>query len=136
MGGRRHNKEGEKVIDLTKKKAFRSRLYLSNIKTQDCKWCFAPADEPHHIKGIGNLSGAGMTAPDSAAMAMCRGCHTEMHSTPGNWPSQWDYILMTQLEEIRSGRLRFCAGAKSDDVEKLVRAIMAAMDNDVLCVRG
>ena len=104
-------------MNLQKQKPFRSRKYLDNIKSQDCKHCFAPADDPHHIANIGNLSGYGQVSPDWAAMAMCRGDHTRMHSEPEMWESQWSYTLMTLSEEMRQGRVKCCASKDPEDIE-------------------
>lgn len=92
-----------------KVKAFRSKKYLAWVKTLPCVDCGAPADDPHHAIGIGlGVSGMGMTAPDSLAMPMCRGCHTRMHNDPKMWEMQLLWIVKT---------------------------LMAAMDEGILCIR-
>lgn len=74
---------------------WRSDKYKKWVKAQNCVLCDAPADDPHHIKGVGNLSGAGLTAPDWALIPVCRVCHGLFHSEPDLWDSQWEFALRT-----------------------------------------
>lgn len=55
---------------------WRSRKYLDWVKSLPCVMCGAPADDPHHLKHVGGLSGAGLTAPDGYVLPVCR-THTE-----------------------------------------------------------
>lgn len=88
---------------LPKNKAWRSRHYLDWVASQPCCVCGAPADEAHHIKGTGGMSGTGMKAPDSASMPMCRTHHDEMHRDPSLWPDQYRYITATLIRAIDQG---------------------------------
>lgn len=90
---------------MIKRKAFRSRRYLDWVKAQDCVMCGAPADDPHHIKGVGHMSGAGMTAPDSMAMPVCRPCHDEILRTPELWAQQWEWVAKTLDKALSDGAL-------------------------------
>ncbi|WP_051222302.1 DUF968 domain-containing protein [Neptunomonas japonica] len=86
-----------------KQKAFRSPKYLKWVKSLPCCMCFGNADDPHHIKGVGHLSGGSMTAPDNFVMPMCRNCHAEMHRNPELWPDQWEYVARTLAQAISEG---------------------------------
>ncbi|WP_262927376.1 DUF968 domain-containing protein [Phytohalomonas tamaricis] len=85
---------------------FRSRQYLNWVKQQPCCCCEAPADDPHHIKGIGHLSGAGLTAPDSFAIGLCRPCHDALHARPELLALQPVWLLDT----LSKGMKRFPDG--------------------------
>ncbi len=82
-------------------KAYRNKKYLKWVKTLPCCICHTPADDSHHVIGIGHLSGMGMKAPDNYAMPLCRGCHTDMHNKPAMWPPQWEYIARVQAQWIQ-----------------------------------
>lgn len=84
-------------------KAWRSRKYLDWVKTLPCVRCFAPADDPHHLIGVGGMGGTGTKAPDSMVMPVCRGCHTFIHSTPEIWSEQWEWIAKTLKRAIDEG---------------------------------
>lgn len=86
-------------------KAFASQAYIDWLKTLPCCNCQAPADDPHHLIGLGGMSGTGMTAPDSMAMPVCRPCHDEIHATPELWPRQWEWIARTLEKALRDGVL-------------------------------
>lgn len=90
---------------LPKSTTFRSRDYLEWVKTQPCVICHAPADDPHHLIGVGAMSGAGMKAPDSMSMPACRPCHDRIHRTPELWPEQWEWIARTLDAALRAGVL-------------------------------
>lgn len=87
------------------KKRWRNRNYLDWVKEQPCVLCGAPADDPHHLKGIGHMSGAGLTAPDWAVIPVCRGCHNRFHDEPALWGTQWEYIARTLGRAIEDGVL-------------------------------
>lgn len=89
-----------------KQKTFRSRKYLNWVKQQPCVMCGAPADDPHHITGVGGMSGMGMTAPDSMVMPVCRMHHDEIHRTPELWGRQWEWISRTLDSALREGVLK------------------------------
>jgi hypothetical protein len=80
--------------------AWRSKKYLDWVKTQPCCVCKAPADDAHHIKGLGHLSGVGLTAPDQYVMPMCRTHHHWIHANPTEWPNQWEWALRTLAKAI------------------------------------
>ncbi len=84
---------------------WRSRTYLDWVKTLPCVMCGAPADDPHHIKGVGQLSGAGLTAPDWAVVPVCRTHHDEIHLKPDLWPLQWEWAALTLGKAIDEGVL-------------------------------
>lgn len=90
---------------MMKFKAFRSRQYLKWVKQQPCVMCGAPADDPHHLKGVGHMSGGGMTAPDSMVMPVCRRHHDEIHRTPELWDRQWEWVARTLDAALREGVL-------------------------------
>lgn len=80
---------------LAKRIRWRSDKYKTWVKSQACVLCDAPADDPHHIKGVGHLSGAGLTAADWTMIPTCRGCHGRFHLEPELWDSQWEHALRT-----------------------------------------
>ncbi len=80
---------------MLKRPRWRSDKYKAWVKTQTCVLCHMPADDPHHIKGVGSLSGAGLTAPDWALIPVCRPCHGRFHAEPDLWDSQWEHALRT-----------------------------------------
>lgn len=82
---------------------YKNRKYLEWVKKQNCSCCSSPADDPHHIKGVGHLSGAGLTAPDWAVMPLCRRCHNLMHENSIMWDDQWEYISRTLGKAIQEG---------------------------------
>lgn len=92
---------------------YRSRSYLSWVKTLTCVVCSAPADDPHHIIGVGHLGGVGTKAPDQYVMPVCRRHHDHIHATPALWPLQWGWIEATLARAMRE----FC------DTEGEVREI-------------
>lgn len=91
---------------MLKQKAFRSKKYLKWVKEQDCCNCQAPADDAHHLIGVGNMGGMGTKAPDDTAVPLCRGCHTAVHNKPELWPYQWEWIARTLLRARDEGVLR------------------------------
>jgi hypothetical protein len=79
-----------------------NKKYLKWVKTLDCAFCRAPADDAHHIIGAG-MGGMGMKAPDWAVMPLCRGCHTRMHHDPTAWLRQWEHVARTLGKAIEDG---------------------------------
>ena len=62
---------------------WRSEAYLRWVRQQSCARCGAPADDAHHVIGLGwQLSGMGLTAPDNIALPACRACHQDIHGSP------------------------------------------------------
>ncbi len=89
---------------MQKVKAFRSAKYLKWVKSLPCCICGSPADDAHHLIGVG-LGGMGMTAPDSMAIPVCRGHHREIHAEPELWGSQWQYVARTLARAFDEGIL-------------------------------
>jgi hypothetical protein len=86
------------------------RAYLNWVKSLDCCYCGAPADDAHHIIGVGNFSGMGMKAPDYLSVPVCRGCHGNLHGNPELWPSQWENIVRTLHSAFLQGRIKYESG--------------------------
>lgn len=82
-----------------------SKKYLEWVKTLPCCVCGGPADDPHHLIGIGNMGGMGMKAPDSLTMPVCRRDHDLIHSSPELWPQQWEWIVRTIEKATRAGAI-------------------------------
>ncbi len=84
-------------------KTYRNRAYLDWVKTLPCCHCGAPADDPHHIKGL--MLGT-VKAPDFAVMPLCRGCHNEvhrwLHSSPDEYP-QARWVIETLNQAFAEG---------------------------------
>lgn len=83
---------------------WKSVKYINWIKQQSCIQCGSPA-EPHHLKGIGGMSGGSLKAPDWAVSPLCHPCHDEMHRKPELWPQQWGWIAKTLGQAIEEGVL-------------------------------
>lgn len=84
--------------------------YLRWVADQSCVNCGAPGpSDAHHIKGVGHFSGAGLKAPDSMAMPLCRECHNMLHNGHIPLGEQYEWLAKTStkaLVEIMEGRLR------------------------------
>jgi len=89
-----------------KDKPWRSAKYIKWIKTQPCIHCTGDGGDPHHLIGLGNMGGMGITAPDSMAMPMCRECHGMFHLHSDLWPMQWEYISRTLDRALREGIIK------------------------------
>lgn len=93
-----------------KHQRFSSPVYIRWVKEQPCVNCDAPApSDPHHVKGVGNFSGGGMTAGDNFAMPLCRKCHTLLHNGVIPLIEQWKWLAKTAaraIVEIIEGRLK------------------------------
>jgi len=90
---------------MQKQERWRSKRYLGYVKTLPCVICGKEA-EPHHIKGVGNMSGGGLKAPDWAVMPYCHEHHAECHADPDLWNDQWEYIARTLGQAITDGYFR------------------------------
>lgn len=88
-----------------KQKKWRSKKYLDFVRSIPCAMCGRPADDPHHLIGMGGMGGTGTTAPDWTAIPLCRGDHNIMHTNPELWPDQWEMIARTLGKAIESGVL-------------------------------
>ena len=93
------------MISCQKKERWRSNKYKDWVKSQACYYCRRTPVDPHHLIGIGHMSGGGLTAPDWTAMPLCRECHNKMHNTPLLWPEQWEIIARTLGKAIEDGFL-------------------------------
>lgn len=85
---------------MIKQKSYRSKKYLKWVKTLPCANCQSPADDAHHLIGVGHMGGMGTKAPDNTAIPLCRGCHTMIHHTPTLWGMQWEWLARTLLEAV------------------------------------
>lgn len=86
-------------------KRWRSKKYLDWVRQQPCVLTGMPADDAHHIIGIGGMSGMGLKAPDWAVMPVTRESHARFHNEPDLWPDQWEYIARTLGKAIEEGVL-------------------------------
>lgn len=86
-----------------KEKPWRNKKYLKWVSSQPCYLCGAPADEAHHITGIGNLGGMGLKAPDQFTIPTCRGCHRKWHEDWTLLELQWEAICKTMASSIKEG---------------------------------
>lgn len=86
-------------------KRWKSKKFEEWVRTQPCVICGDEA-EPHHIKGVGQLSGVGLKAPSWAVMPMCHMHHANLHDDPSMWDAQWEWALRTLGEAIEQGVLK------------------------------
>ena len=92
---------------------FASPKYLNWIRELPCVVCGLHGHDndqivPHHIKGIGHHSGAGLKAGDHLAMPMHATCHAAWHQNP-DYGAQMGWVMQTAtkaLVEIIEGRLQ------------------------------
>ncbi|MGM0858640.1 MAG: DUF968 domain-containing protein [Pseudomonadota bacterium] len=85
-------------------KRWRSEAYLAFVRSLPCCVCGSTPCDPHHVIGLGwQLSGTGLTAPDSFAMPLCRDHHHEVHLFPLMQYSQPQWLRQT----IRAGLQQF-----------------------------
>ena len=91
---------------MIKSNAARSKKYLLAVRALPCVICASPADDAHHIIGVGGMSGMGMKAPDICTMPVCREHHTQIHQNPEMWPDQWEHIVRTINRLFQVGVLR------------------------------
>lgn len=85
-------------------KRWRSEPYLKWVRSQPCMACGIYGCDAHHIIGLHwNLSGMGLTAPDSFAMSLCRACHSLTHQNPEMQDMQPDWLRHT----LRAGIQQF-----------------------------
>lgn len=87
---------------------YKNPAYLAWVKSLPCAMTGQePAGDPHHLIGIGGMSGTGLTAPDWAAMPLTREAHDRMHREPELWHGQWEMIARTLGKAIDEGKLRW-----------------------------
>lgn len=84
---------------------YRNSSYLAWVKTLPCVLCHGPADDPHHLIGVGQLGGMGTKAPDTFVMPVCREDHDRIHRTPDLWPEQWKWVAKTLARAVEEGVL-------------------------------
>lgn len=90
-------------------KRYRNQAYINWVKTLPCSihYCrLEPCGDAHHLKGVGNMSGGGLTAPDWTAMPLCREHHNQMHNRAEWWLDQWEHIARTLGRAIDLGILK------------------------------
>ena len=81
---------------------WRSEAYLRWVRQQSCARCGAPADDAHHVIGLGwQLSGMGLTAPDNIALPACRACHQDIHGSPELQRYQPNWLRWTIARGVR-----------------------------------
>ena len=85
---------GGVVMDLTKKKPFRSREYLAWVRTLPCSVCESPETVAHHIIGIGQGC-MGSKASDLYTMPLCHQHHHELHHDGKYIDMQWAFVAKT-----------------------------------------
>jgi len=92
---------------MQKIKPYRNKKYKAWVKEQPCSNCRDPFGiDPHHLTGVGGMSGMGMTAPDSMLMPLCRKCHTKLHATPEMWDQQWEWVCRCLNSALAEGILK------------------------------
>lgn len=89
---------------------FESKRYRAWAKALPCCLCGTPSDDAHHVIGLRwNLSGMGMTAPDSFVMPLCRPITMPSTSacSPIGCAGPWREasVTSTARSEMRSSRL-------------------------------
>lgn len=91
---------------MQKQKAWRSKRYLQWVRSLPCCMCGAPAEDAHHLIGVGGMGGMGTKAPDSMSMPVCRRHHDEIHRDPNLWPDQFEWALKTVNRALAEGVLK------------------------------
>ncbi len=91
-------------MSLQKQTRWDSKKYRAWICTLPCVICGKDGWEdnqiiPHHIHGIGHLSGGGQKASDNWCMSMHVVCHTLWHLKPDH-EAQWEQVARTQAKAI------------------------------------
>lgn len=84
--------------------------YLEYIRRQPCAYCFSQPAEPHHLKGVLNLSGVGLKAWDLLAIPLCRYCHDRFHTRLARsipLGAQKELLLLTLAQAITEGVIAF-----------------------------
>lgn len=94
--------------------AWRSPKYLAWVRSLPCVMCGRPADDAHHLVGIGHFGGMGTKASDELTMPVCREHHDEIHRTSELWPEQEQWVARTQDLARRNG-WRLPLNHQSDD---------------------
>lgn len=77
-----------------------TRKYLNWVKAQPCCACGMPADDPHHITGVG-MGGVGLKAsPDILAIPLCRQHHNLVHQDRARFESLYGSQMLFSLKTI------------------------------------
>lgn len=87
---------------------YENKKYLEWVRKQPCCLCKFPGpNHPHHIKGVGYLSGVGLKAPDWATMPLCLSCHNSIHRIDNkiNLNIQWEWLARTLGKAVEQGVL-------------------------------
>jgi hypothetical protein len=84
---------------------WRSARYLKFVRSLPCVLTGMPADEAHHLIGVGGLGGMGIKAPDWAVMPVTTAAHREIHENPELWPEQWRWVAETMGKAVEAGVL-------------------------------
>jgi len=92
---------------------FSSPKYLAWVRELPyCVCCDEPGTDydpivPHHVKGVGHLSGGALKAGDQWVMPMKASHHARWHANP-DYEAQWEWVARTAaraIVEIAEGRL-------------------------------
>lgn len=95
-------------MNLQKENKVRNKKYTKWVESLDCCLCFAPADDHHHIIGIGD-GGTGTKACDLLTMPVCRPCHGKFHRLDQNPElklEQWKFVSKTLQRAIKDGVIK------------------------------
>lgn len=90
---------------IDKDKPIRNQKYLNWVKTLPCCVSGMPADDPHHVIGVGRGKMGGKEC-DLLTMPVTRAIHQAIHSNPSDY-DQWKYVALTLREAVKQGILRF-----------------------------
>ena len=83
-----------------------SRGYREWVRGLPCAvdGCTSWETEPHHLKGDGQASGVGLTAPDLLIMPVCRKHHEHLQAYRAGWRQmQREALLWTLVEAAKAG---------------------------------
>jgi len=92
-------------MNLQKQPCWCSEKYIKWVCTQDCVVCGYPGHDgnqivPHHLKGVANVSGAGLKAGDNWAMPMHVKCHNWFHAVVlKNWTGEINGIVVAVIDQ-------------------------------------
>jgi len=89
---------------MQKLKQFRSKAYLSYIRTKPCCHCMNPNTVAHHVIGMGN-GAMGSRASDFDTMSLCVSCHALIHENYKAF-DQLLYLHRMQTRALSEGVIR------------------------------
>ena len=110
-------------------KAWRSKKYLKHA-ARYCRLCGNNKAVAHHIKGVGNLSGVGLKAPDWATFGVCAEHHAKIHEMR-NKNEQWFFTACTLVVAIKENVLQ----VEFNRDQEFVLAIGKLIEDGVLVSR-